>query len=332
MTLWRQHLRVDPVPRLLASDSKTIAWFTRRDLLGEDAGPVEALWELPEAQRILRKQRGDGAWVYPNKKSKAQYPLVDYDQLETFRQVGFLVEKFGFHRGHPAIGRAVEFLFTRQTGEGDFRGIYGTEYAPTYTPAIMELLIKAGYADDPRIEKGFQWLLSMRQDDGGWAAPIRTVGISDTIEHWRAMNANPSRPPVAPDRSKPFSHLVTGMALRAFSAHPTCRHASEAKAAGRLLLARLFKPDRYVDRRGAEYWEKVSFPFWFTDIVSALDSLSLLGFTARDPVIGEALDWLRDRQGNDGLFALKGLKGGSEMALSHWICLAACRTFRRFYG
>ena len=327
---WQNHLRVDPIPPLLASGNPAIAFFARRDLLREEAGPVEALWELPDAQRILRKQRDDGRWVYGNKKSKAQYPLVDYDQLETFRNVGFLVEKFGFHRRHPAIERAAEFLFAHQTDEGDFRGIYGTEYVPSYSPAIMELLIKAGYADDPRIETGFRWLLSMRQDDGGWAAPMRTQGISNTITYWREMQENPGRPPLPPERSKPFSHMLTGMVLRAFAAHPFYRHAPEAKAAGRLLASRFFRPDKYVDRGTSEYWEKVTFPFWFTDIVSALDSLSLLEFTPDDPGIGEALDWLRDRQGDDGLFALKGLKGAGETAFAHWMCLAICRMLERF--
>jgi hypothetical protein len=331
MEKWRQQFRVDPIPVLLASGSDAIAFFARRDLLGEGAGTVEALWELPEAQRILRKQRDDGSWIYGNKKSKTQYPLVDYDQLETFRNLGFLVEKYGFHRGHPAIARAADFLFARQTDEGDFRGIYGTEYVPSYSPAIMELLIKAGYADDPRMEKGFRWLLSMRQDDGGWAAPMRTRGISNTITYWREMQENPGRPPLPTDRSKPFSHMLTGMVLRAFAAHLEHRHAPEAKAAGRLLASRFFKPDKYVDRRGADYWEKVTFPFWFTDIVSALDSLSLLDFAADDEGIGEALGLLKERQGDDGLFALKGLKGGGEIAFRHWICLAVCRAFRRFY-
>jgi hypothetical protein len=68
-------------------------------------------------------------------------------------------------RAHPAVQRAAECLFSFQTDEGDFRGIYGTQYTPHYTAGIMELLIKAGYANDERIARGFAWLLSMRQRD-----------------------------------------------------------------------------------------------------------------------------------------------------------------------
>jgi hypothetical protein len=33
-----------------------------------------------------------------------------YDLLETFRQLGYLVEYFGFDRRHPAIKRAKNFV------------------------------------------------------------------------------------------------------------------------------------------------------------------------------------------------------------------------------
>jgi hypothetical protein len=121
------------------------------------------------------------------------------------------------------------------------------------------------------------------------------------------------------------------MVLRAFAAHPTRRSSPEARTAGVLLASRFFKPDRYIDRQDKSYWEKVSFPFWFTDIVSALDSLSFIGFTADDPPIRVALDWLWARQQADGLFALKLLRG-KDKSLPFWACLAVSRLFRRYMG
>ena len=233
--------------------------------------------------------------------------------------LGELVEKFGFNHASPAIRGAAEFIFTFQTEEGDFRGIYGNQYTPNYTAGIMELLIKSGYGDDPRIERGFEWLLSIRQEDGGWAIPMRTAGMKldvmkkDTIE---------------PDRSKPFSHLVTGVVLRAFAAHPRYRRRKEARAAGELLASRLFKRDKYPDRATPEYWTRVAFPFWFTDIISALDALSYLGFTREDPRISDALDTLGDRQREDGLFELKLLRI-KDKDIEFWICLVICRLFTR---
>jgi len=90
------------------------------------------------------------------------------------------------------------------------------QYTPNYSAAIMELLIKAGYSTDVRTEKGFQWLLSIRQQDGGWAIPLQTVGKKFDLETMQSEL-------IQPDKTKPFSHLVTGIVLRAFTAHPEYR-------------------------------------------------------------------------------------------------------------
>ena len=171
---WQTSLKVDPVPTLLASGNEALATLVRHDLLGEEALQLELLWHLPQVERWLRKQSSNGAWMYPSGgKVRSQ---EDYDQLETFRILGYLIEQYGLNRHHPAIGRATDFFFSHQTSEGDFRGIYGNQYTPNYSAAIMELLVKAGYENDPRIEAVFRWLLGLRQNDGGWAIPLRTVG------------------------------------------------------------------------------------------------------------------------------------------------------------
>ncbi len=317
-------LRVDPVRRLASSENAAISYFARRDLLGDDPGPVSALWDLPDARKIVAKQNADGSWRYPGGKSHVR-SRENYDQLETFRRAGTLVAKFGFTREHRSMERAAEFLFSFQTGEGDFRGIYGNQYATTYVGAITEVLVEAGYADDPRIAKGFRWLLAMRQNDGGWAIPLRTVGVP--FSEFLDIERHPK--PVAPDRSTPSSHLVTGMVLRAFAAHPVLRRSAEARRAGQLLAARLYKRDAYGDRGDVSYWERVSFPFWFTDIVSALDTLSRLGFGADGTTIHAALDRLRKIQRANGTFGLEIMKG-KDKDLPWWICLAVCRSLERW--
>ena len=52
-------------------------------------------------------------------------------------------------------------------------------------------LVRAGYEHSAQVEDAMRWLLSMRQDDGGWAIPARTLGMSlnvmytarETVEH-----------------------------------------------------------------------------------------------------------------------------------------------------
>lgn len=69
------------------------------------------------------------------------------------------------------------------------------------------------------------------------AIPIRTLGhrYRDFLDVKRHPETR------APDRSKPFSHLVTGMMLRAFAADPSWHDAPEVGRAGELLASRLFQ-------------------------------------------------------------------------------------------
>jgi len=284
--------------------------------------PVETLWELPGARRLLRTQQADGSWKYPNpRKDRA---AEDYGQVETFRNLGMLVEKFCFNRSHPAIQKAALYFFSKQTSAGDIRGIYGGQYTPNYTGAILELLIKAGWHDEEPIQRGLKWLLLMRQDDGGWAVPLRThQGLLYTILV--------DQPALEPLRSRPSSHLATGCVLRAFAAHPAYHGNPDVQAAGRWLASRLFKRDFYPDRQAPEYWTSFSFPFWFTDLLSALDSLSCLGFAADDPDIQPGLDWFTATQQPAGTWQLKMLRN-KDPSLSLWIHLTICRVFKRFYN
>jgi hypothetical protein len=324
MTSWQKKLSYDPLPILLESGCEAVNYFSRRDLLGEAPGPVERLWNLPDAQRITRKQMKNGGWKYPSPTAGVR-STENYDQIETYRNIGFLVETFGYTRRHPAIQKAAEFLFSFQEEAGDFRGIYGTQYSPNYSAAIMELLIKAGYGRDPRIAMGFRWILSIRQQDGGWAIPFRTA-VAGKL-HSAFMRSKT----LEPDRAKPFSHMVTGVVLRAFAAGAEFREDEEVLRAGRLLASRFFKPDAYPDRRTADFWTAFAFPFWFTDLLSALDTLSRLGFSAEDPDVRRGLDWFVERQRKDGGWSLK-IQKGKDKALPYWLDLTICKMVKRFYS
>jgi hypothetical protein len=107
---------------------------------------------------------------------------------------------------------------------------------------------------------------------------------------------------------------------------------NEAHAAGEFLASRLFAADTSPDRRAPSYWTTFSYPFWFTDLLSALDSLSLLGFTRDDERISKALDWFVARQENNGRWELSLLRMTREQDRDAWISLAICRVLKRFYG
>jgi hypothetical protein len=314
-------LRYDPVPWLLSARDLAVTTLVRRDLLHQKVD-VRPLWDTKEAARLLRRQQPSGCWLYPVKKP----PPQNYDLYETFTTLGELVGKYGMDRNHKAVGRAAAYVFSCQTAEGDYRGIYGTQPAHTYTSALMEVLIEAGYAQHPSIRGAFRWLLDTRQQDGGWAIPVRTRELR-LVRQWDEISSGPV---IEGDPSKPFSHMVTGMVLRAFAAHPRYRTSREALHAAKLFKSRLFKPDRYSDRKGKEYWTKFTYPFQFTDLLTSIDALGKLGFSPDDPEIVPAIDWFRQRQKPDGSLELDMCRGIGDRRLALWLGLATARALLRF--
>jgi hypothetical protein len=134
---------------------------------------------------------------------------------------------------------------------------------------------------------------------------------------------------VQPRREKASSHMVTGVVLRAFAAHPEYNRNPDILHAGELLASRIFKADNYTDRKAPEYWTRITFPFWFTDILSTLDSLSQLGFSPDQPNIREGIDWFVKQQKKDGSWSLHMLKGGGDENYKYWITLVICRMLDR---
>ena len=327
---WRARLSFDPLPALLSAEYPALHYFARRDLLEEPAGPIEQLWDLPEPCRILRKQQSDGSWP---RSGEAKHPAINYGLIETWRYFRILVDKYGFTRQHPQAQRAAEFLFSCQTAAGDFRGFLANQYATYYSGAILGLLVQAGYAADPRIERGFQWLLEMRQDDLGWTIPLITYKL-DRQTQYRLTSEY--APPLEPDRTKPFSHNWTGMVLRAFAAHESYRHSDAARTAARLLASRFFQADRYSSYQAASYWLRFEYPFWWNNLVAALDSISWIGLPREDEDIAQALNWLVEHQEASGTWKVTYAKEESKETpktreMKFWISLAICRIFKRFY-
>jgi len=330
---WQDKLNYDPIHPLLSSKNIYIKYYTNRDLLDIEKKPIDYIWMLDEPQKILKKQQSDGSWRSYSK-NKEIYPLINYSLIETWKNFRYLIEKYEFNKIYPAIEKAAEFIFSCQTREGDIRGFLANQYAMYYTGALMSLLIRAGYQNDWRIEKGFEWLLKMRQDDGGWvASPIQTLKLSgDKIRELTTVSKVPLKDH---DKTKPFSHNWTGMILRAFAVHEIYRKSKEAIHAANLLKSRFFKADCYSSYKHPDNWLRFNFPFWWNDLVAAMDTLSLIGISAEDEEIKDALNWFVDHQESNGLWKSSYSKiHKSSQKIEHqlWISLLICRILKRFYN
>ncbi len=297
----------EAIKTLLNTGNEALITFTKRNLLEEEVD-IEELWTSPLVKNIMKNQQPNGSWIYPNKKAMLRSP-TNYNQYQTYKTVAELVEFYGLNKKHEAIRKAAEYLFSFQTREGEFRGIYGNQYSPNYSASITEFLIKAGYKGI-RIERSLNWLLKMRQDDGGWAIPLRTKN--------RDLEALKENETIEPDKAKPSSHLITGIVLRPFSSVPAYR--KKVKDAGLLLADRVFTRDKYTDRMGVEYWTKFTYPYHWTDILSTLDTLTLLGIK-NHPKINEILNWFEKHKQKNGIYEVSVMAGAKYKDVKYWITL-----------
>jgi hypothetical protein len=319
---WISQFKYDPISPLLESKNIAISYFIKRDLLDHDAAPIEGIWNLPEVTKIINTQQVNGSW-----KSAL---------LETWRRLRVLVDQYEMTQAHPAVEKAVNFVFSCQSSEGDFRGILANQYAPYYTGALLYLLIRAGYRDDPRVEPGMQWLLKMRQDDGGWV-----IGSPGMIDYkWKDVCRLTSQWTDEPeknfDRTRPFSAAGTGMAIRAFAVHPRYRQSEPAWKAAALLKYKFLQKDNWSWYEHPDHWIRFQYPYWWNHLLSALDALSLMGLPKEDPDIRRALQWFIDHQCSDGLWNTsyskihKSSKNSKTSEMRLWISLNICRIFKRY--
>lgn len=320
--MWLETLKYDPIPLLIAAENIGLRFLVGRDLCGKDMASESEVWNCRFAQQILKKQAIEGYWHFKERKPGTEFG-ENYALVETWKMLRLLVGKYSFNRQHPAIQRAVEFVFSCQTAEGDIRGILSNQYTPYYQGVILELLIHAGYGEDERVLRGLDWLLGMRQDDGGWIIPLSMYKMSAYYE--LAQKA-----PILPDRQLPFSHMTTGMVLRGLCVHHRYRMLPQVQQAGELLASRLFKKDTFSFRQAEEYWYKLQYPFWWTTLLSALDCLAWLGFTRDDARIARGLEWFYTHQQPSGSWISS--YDGTDPETDSWVTLAVCCMLKKFLG
>ncbi|MFQ6108078.1 MAG: hypothetical protein ACE5L7_00805 [Candidatus Aminicenantales bacterium] len=311
---------------LLARGNLPILYWLKKDILEV---PVDRehrnLQKFAVRIRILKRQKQDGTWCRKKFEGQPHWERT-YCIVETLRSA-FRLYNYGCTYEDESIQKAIEFLFSTQSEEGDFRGAYLNEYAPTYHALTLELLCLYGLDKDERTQKGFRWILDNRQKDGGWVIPYRTINKQELKSRYN-LEAQLNLDPIKPDKSRPFSHLVTGMVLRALAESPTWRDSREAWEAGELVLSRFFRPDKYEDRRMTSFWEEITYPFWATDILSSLDSLSKIGFDAHNEKVQQGLRWLQRKQKKEGYWESGVAKSALEDHL--WVTLAVLRVIKRF--
>src|SRR4051812_8315408 len=289
---WRARLASDPIPRLLREGSPSVLARVRRDLIDDSEAPTaKEIAEYPEVKAVLKKMEKNGSFA-PKATDKALGSPKFAVCLSTLRAIDRLAD-FGLRLegaegASSPLHKMAGFLLQSQEPDGGIADLALADTPKGRAKAValhfqgwaVSALSRTGFEGDPRVEKGFQHLLERRQDDGGWA--------------WRGVRTDSA--------ARPSSHLVTGMVLRAFASSTQRRTSREARRAAELLATRFLQPDRYEDRKAPSYWEILTEPRLYTDVLDALDTITSIGLGKENSGVRTAEAYLRSRQASDGLW------------------------------
>jgi hypothetical protein len=304
---WRARLASDPIPRLLREGSPSVLARVRRDLIDDSEAPTaDEIAGYPEVKALLRKLEKDGSYAAKAGDKELGGPkfakcLATFRSLDRLADLGLRVEDKS--KTADPLKKMAHFILDSQDSDGGIGDLVlaenpkgrGKVVAVHFQGWALSALCRAGFENDARVEKGFKFLLSLRQDDGGWA--------------WRGVRTDSA--------ARPSSHLITGMVLRAFASSKERRTSREARRAAELLATRFLQPDRYEDRKAPSYWEILSEPRFYTDVLDALDTITSIGLGKENSGVRTAEAYLRSRQAKDGLwYPGTPVKGDSALSRS----------------
>lgn len=108
--------------------------------------------------------------------------LLKGSPFSTLESVLYLLE-LGMEPSHPVLREAADLFFSAWLGDGRIRLYPSGSVYPCHTILAANTLCHLGYAEDPRLQRTFRYLLDIRYGDGGWRCNKFSYGRGPETEH-----------------------------------------------------------------------------------------------------------------------------------------------------
>jgi squalene-hopene/tetraprenyl-beta-curcumene cyclase len=127
---------------------------------------------------LLSMQNRDGGWAAYDldidNQVLTQLPFADHNAMldpscaDITARVLELLGTLGYRTDHPAVARAVDYLWRTQEPEGCWYGRWGVNYIYGTWQVLQGLQALDFPMDHPAVQKAVAWLESTQQHSGGW--------------------------------------------------------------------------------------------------------------------------------------------------------------------
>jgi hypothetical protein len=320
---------------LLEKDNPSVRYFTLTDILDKgitapDVREAEAaIMVTGPVPQILAKEDKRGYWETPERFYTAKYKGTVW-QLVILAELGA--------NGHDErIRRACEFVlqYSQDPESGGFSALHNTRtksgshasVIPCLTGNMVFSLIRLGYFNDPKVQRGIDWIVRYQRFDDG---------VKEAPRGW----------PYEKEAMCFGRHVCTmGVvkALKALAAIPTERRSEVVRktietGAGYLLQHHIYKRSHDLSQNCKPGWIRFGFPLMYqTDALEILGILASLGY--RDKRMQETIDLVLTKQDQQGRWKLANTFNGRFQVdierkgqPSKWITLNAVRAIKRLHS
>ena len=336
MKTWKSVLKSDPVDWLLEENNPSVRYFTLTDLLDKhfSDNAVEAakaeIMRVGPVPEILMKQNVKGYWMGPDRFYSAKYKGAVWQLI--------ILAELGADGDDERVRKACEFIleYSQDRESGGFSiwhsarkgGGRHSGVIPCLTGNMVWSLIRLGYLNDPRVERGIEWITAYQRFDDG---------ISNRLKGW------PYDRTAGSCFGKHSCHMGVVKTLKALAEIPVEKRSKKVKitideAVNYLLKHHVFKRSHNLTRVSKPGWLRFGFPLMYQDdVLEILGILTRLG--CKDERMQEAVDLVVSKQDAEGRWKLENTYNGRfhtniEMKgkASKWITLNALSMLKRYYS
>ncbi len=331
---WKSVLKADSTAWLLEEDNPSVRYFTLTEVLGKSANDSEvkdaknAVMAVGVVPRILAKQNSDGYWETPVAFYTAKYKGTVWQLM--------ILAELGADGRDDRVRNACEFILANsQDAEGGFSmhlasktgGGRRSEVIPCLTGNMVWSLIRLGYPEDPRVQRGINWITTYQRFDDGVKEAAKGWPYDKFVMCW----------------GKHTCHMGAVKALKALVEIPADKRTGEVEAtikngSEHMLRHHIYKRSHDLSKVSKPGWLRFGFPLMYqTDALEVLGILTKLG--CKDERMQETVDLVLSKQDSQGRWALESTFNGRFQVnierkgeLSTWITLNALKALKRFYG
>lgn len=334
MKTYKECISDDTINWLLEDDNPSVKYYTLIDLLGKSLDNPDVItaknqiMEKGVVPKILSKQEKGGYWgIEDDFYVRAKYKGTVWNLI--------ILAEFGANESDERIKKTCEFIFKKSQDikTGGFscettvnNGGAPSKVIPCLTGNMVYGLIRLGYLDDPRVQKGINWLTTYQRFDDG---------VQELPKDWLYKSRKACF-------SKHSCHMGVVKTLKALAEIPPNKRNADVKdtinnAVEYLLIHHIYKRSHDLTKTAKPGWLRLSFPLMYqTDILEILTLFTRLNI--KDERMQDALNIMISKQDNHGRWILENTLNGKILINieakgkpSKWITLKALQVLKRYY-